>query len=248
MDFFTVLFWIAFFIVFWFGFRNIIVIITGSSQSGKLKHGQRLCHIISLVIYWVACLFSLLYHSFLPLIIGIVIEQLFRRTIIRSGNKAYRREFEMIIAVRTDNITKLKNLIEQGADINFHDSRMEDVTALHEASRKGNVEILRYLLQNGADIHSKNNNGFTPLHVAAFCGENMTINALIENGADVNMKAKDNITPLHVAAVSGNLDTVELLINNGADLLAYSSKDGATPEDFARRGGHQNVANFLSKK
>jgi len=248
MDFFTVLFWIAFVIVFWLGFRNIIVIISGSSQSGRLKPGQRLCHIISLIIYWLACLFSLLYHSFLPFIFGVVIELLLRRSIIRSGNKAYRLEFEMILAVRTNNINKVNNLIEQGADINFHDSRMEGVTALHEASRKGNVEILNFLLQNGADIHSMNHNGFTPLHIAAYCGENMTVSTLIKNGADVNAKAKENLTPLHTAAVRGNIDTVELLINNGADPLAYSSKDNATPIDFAKREGHQDVVNLLSKK
>ena len=247
MDFINVLFWIAFVIVFWLGFRNVIAILIGSSQSGPLKTGQRLCHGISLVIYWAACLFALLYHSFLPFIIGVVIEQIFRRSVIRSGDKAHLREFEMLLAVRTDNISEVKNSIEQGADINFHDSRMEGVTALHEASRKGNVEIVKYLLQNGADINSKNHMGLTPLHIAAFCGENSLVTTLIENGADVNAEAKDNLTPLHSAAVGGNLDTVELLLNNGAEPRAGSSKDGSTPEDFARREGHQAVIDLLSE-
>lgn len=247
MDFVNVLFLMAFVIVFWFGIRNIITIITGSSRSGPLKSGQRLYHGISLVIYWATCFFALLHHSFLLLLIGVFIAQLFRFLIIRSGNKANLREFEMLLAVRTDNINDLKNFIEQGANINFQDSRMEGVTALHEASRKGNVEILIYLLQNGADINSKNHKGFTPLHVAAFSGEILVINALIKNGANVNVKAKDNITPLHVAAVKGNIETVKLLIDNGAELRANSSKDGLTPEDFARREGYQSIVDLLSK-
>jgi hypothetical protein len=247
MDIVTVLFWIAFVITFWFGFRNIIAIITGRSLSGPLKPGQRLCHGISLCIYWVACLLALIYRSFLPFIIGFVIEQLFRRWIIRAGDKAHLPEYNMLLAVQNDSISEIKNLIDQGADVNFHFSRLEGATILHEASRKGRVEILRYLLQNGADVNSKNYNGLTPLHVAAFCGENMVVNALIENGAEVNVKAKDNITPLHSAAVKGNLDTVEVLISNGADVQASSSKDGSTPEDFARREGHQSVVDLLSR-
>nr|MBC8416094.1 ankyrin repeat domain-containing protein [Candidatus Cloacimonadota bacterium] len=62
-----------------------------------------------------------------------------------------------------------------------------------------------------------------------------------------NVKAKDNITPLHSAAVKGNLDTVEVLISNGADVQASSSKDGSTPEDFARREGNQSVVDLLSR-
>lgn len=85
MDFVTILFWISFVIIFWFGVRNVIVIIIGSSQTGPLKPGQRLCHGTSLFIYWAACLLALLYHSFWPLIISVVIEQLLRRSIIRSG-------------------------------------------------------------------------------------------------------------------------------------------------------------------
>lgn len=246
MNFITVVFWIAFVIVFWFGFRNIISIFVGSSQSGPLKPGQRLCHGISVLIYWAACSFALLYHSFLPLIVGVVIEKLFRRSIIRSGDKVYQRELEMLLAVRTNNISELKNLIEQGANINFQDSRMEGVTALHEASRKGNVEMVRYLLQNGADINSKNYKGFTALHVAAWCGENVVAKTLIEKGADVNEKAKDNITALHAAAVEGNLETVKLLISYGAEVHSRSLKDGSTPKDFALREGHQNVVNLLS--
>lgn len=90
MDFITILFWISFVIVFWFGFRNIIAIIRGVDQMGPLKPGQRLCHGTSLLIFWAACLFALLCHSFLPLGIGVVIEKLFRWSIIRSGEKVKR--------------------------------------------------------------------------------------------------------------------------------------------------------------
>ncbi len=243
----SILFWAAIIIVAWLGLRNLISIIIGHSQTGPLKQGQRLCCVTSLIMYWGACTFAIYYRIWWPLAVGLIVELLFRKSVIRSGDIVYKREIEMLFAVRTDNIYELMNLIEQGSNINWQDSRMEGVTALHEASRKGNIEIVRYLLQKGADIHLKNYNGLSPLHIAAYCGENEIVRTLIAAGADVNAKAKDNITPLHTAASMGHADIVEFLINSGAEAHAKSSKDGSTPEDFATREGHQDVSELLSR-
>lgn len=229
------------------GLRNLITIFIGSSQTGPLKSGQRLCHATSLLLYWGACGFAIYYSIWWPLALGIIVELLFRKSVIRSGDKVYEREIEMLFAVRTNNINELMNLVEQGVDINWQDSRVEGVTALHEAAQKGNIEIVRYLLQNSADINSKNHNGLSPLHIAAYCGENNIVDTLIAAGAEVNIQAKDNVTPLHAAASMGRQDTVELLINHGAEVHARSSKDALTPQDFAIREGHQDVADFLSR-
>lgn len=247
MDLISILFWIAVVIVAWLGLRHVITILIGWSQTGPLKRGQHLCHATSLLLYWGACGFAVYYRIWWPLAVGLIVEVLFRKSVIRSGDIVYEREIEMLFAVRTDNICELMNLIEQGANINWQDSRMEGATALHEASRKGNIEIVRYLLQKGSDIHLKNYNGLSALHVAAYCGENEIVRALIAAGADVNAKAKDNITPLHAAASMGSGETVELLINSGAEAHARSSKDGSTPQNFAIREGHQDVSELLSR-
>jgi len=247
MDLISILFWIAVVIVAWLGLRNVITILIGSSQTGPLKHGQHLCHATSLLLYWGSCGFAIYYRIWWPLAVGLIVELLFRKSVIRTGDIVYKREIEMLFAVRTDNIYEFMNLVELGANINWQDSRMEGVTALHEASRKGNVEIVRYLLQKGSDVHLKTYNGLFPLHVAAYCGENEIVRVLIAAGADVNAKAKDNITPLHTAASRGHADTVKLLINSGAEAHARSSKDGSTPEDFATREEHQDVSELLSR-
>jgi len=247
MDIKTIIFWIAVVIVAWLGLRHLIAIIIGVSSTGPLKSGQRLCHATSLLLLCGGCIAAIYYRIWWPLAVGLIVELLFRKSVIRSGDIVYKREIEMLFAVRTDNIYELMNLMEQGANINWQDSRMEGVSALHEASRNGNIEIVRYLLQKGSDIQLKNYNGLSPLHVAAYCGENEIVRALIAVGADVNAKAKDNITPLHTAASMGHADTVELLINSGAAAHARSSKDGSTPEDFATREGHQDVSELLSR-
>lgn len=83
-----------------------------------------------------------------------------------------------------------------------------------------NTELIRLLIQHGAQINSQNNNGFTALHFAA----NATIaEYLINQGATVNAPSIDKITPLHMAASRSLLDVALYLIENGAEINALDS-------------------------
>ena len=81
----STLFWIGITIVAWLGLRNLISILIGSSQTGSLKPGQRLCHVTSIILYWGACVFSVLYRLWWPLAVGVILELIFRKSVIRSG-------------------------------------------------------------------------------------------------------------------------------------------------------------------
>ncbi len=84
----TALFWIGVTIVAWLGLRDLISILIGSSQTGPIKPGQRLCHATSLLLYWGACVFAVLYRLWWPLAVGVILELAFRKSVIRSGEKA----------------------------------------------------------------------------------------------------------------------------------------------------------------
>jgi len=82
----TILFWLTIVIIAWFGIvRNIITIVIGFSQEGKLKSGQRLYHIISLLIYAGTLALAIKNQVWYPLIIGIILEYTFRIIIRKSG-------------------------------------------------------------------------------------------------------------------------------------------------------------------
>jgi len=87
MDLITILFWLAVVTVAWLGLRNLITVFIGSSRTGPLKPGQRLCHATALILYWGACIIAIYAHSWLPLIIGVVIAFVFRQSVIRSGEQ-----------------------------------------------------------------------------------------------------------------------------------------------------------------
>ena len=66
---------------------------------------------------------------------------------------------------------------------------------LHEAARKGNVEIVKMLLKEGADVNARDKYGRTALYVAAWRGHVEIVKMLLKEGADVNAADNDGNTP-----------------------------------------------------
>ena len=113
--------------------------------------------------------------------------------------------------------------------------------ALRNAKKDGkivrfNLDVLQYLVDQGADVNAKDNMGRTPLHdKAAYDADFDMMKCLVENGADVNAKTDKNATPLHFAADNGYHSSIHflgLLIENGADVNVKTS-DGRIPLDVA---------------
>ena len=61
---------------------------------------------------------------------------------------------------------------------------------IHEYSPEQTVELVKLLLENGADIKAANDHGITSLHGAGFKGANHVVQLLVDRGAD--LAAKDN--------------------------------------------------------
>ena len=57
-------------------------------------------------------------------------------------------------------------------------------TLLHVAAEKGHLEILEFLIQNGVNPNSKNNDDETAMHKAARNGFSNIVQFLLENGGD----------------------------------------------------------------
>ena len=62
--------------------------------------------------------------------------------------------------------------------------------ALHKAASRGDHETITTLLADGADLHARDNDGWTPLHSAAWKGHREAITALLDAHADLH--ARDN--------------------------------------------------------
>jgi ankyrin repeat protein len=124
-------------------------------------------------------------------------------------------------------------------------------TLMHLAPWAGQPDTTRLLLDRGADLGVVGNNGLRnqPLNaaVAGPNGETRTdcVRLLLEAGADPNNRQVNGNTPLHSAAHMGDTATVEALLAYGAD-AGRRSDDGKSAADYARAGGHDELAKGLA--
>jgi ankyrin repeat protein len=122
------------------------------------------------------------------------------------------------------NFEVVQKLIEYDAHIDARDER--GWTPLYWASPGHNFKydsVPRLLLDRGADVNSRANDGFTPLHRASAYGAPEVVRLLLEHGADVEAVNVDGKTALQVVGESryevdqGRCDEItRLLVERGA--------------------------------
>ena len=104
-------------------------------------------------------------------------------------------------------------------------------TPLHAATDAGHVDMVRLLLDRGANVGAKLRNGQTALHAAASKGRADLIALLLDRGAQVNAPDRTRATPLHHAVQGYSSDVpghVTVLIERGAAVDARD-EEGRTP-------------------
>jgi hypothetical protein len=110
------------------------------------------------------------------------------------------------------------------------------LSPLFTASLKGEVNRVKSLMKNGADVNERTKKGgATALHAAATVGEVEVIRLLNENGADIDAQISETgYTALMIAVSFGHAEAVQMLVDNGANLNA-TNKDGMTAIALARK-------------
>lgn len=106
-------------------------------------------------------------------------------------------------------------------------------TPLFYASQKGARDIVKLLVENGADVNLANNHSSTPLHIVSQSGNKEIVAVLLENGADINGTDKEGKTPLIYSLADGRTEFTKFLLSKGADKnikdnAGYSALDYAT--------------------
>ena len=96
------------------------------------------------------------------------------------------------------------------------------------------LEVVKLLLDNGADITARNKGGFTPITYAAYSTMYpRVIELLVQYGADPNDTGDADFSPLHVAGMfNPNPLIAEALLQQGAN-LEFRNKSGETPMHLA---------------
>jgi ankyrin repeat protein len=104
-------------------------------------------------------------------------------------------------------------------------------TPLHVVARRGHTQLVKPLLDAGAEIGARNAQHETPLHqaVARPSSDTQLVESLLDAGAEIGARNAQHETPLHLAVCYGFLDAVKVLIKRGADVNAISTSVRGAP-------------------
>lgn len=113
-------------------------------------------------------------------------------------------------AISYNDAAKAAEALDAGALVNYWKSTSY-LSPLHEASVGDRAQIVRLLLDKGADVNAQDQCGNSPLHHAAHSGSINTICALLDGGADTNVVNDDAQIPIDVARKRHRPDVIALL-------------------------------------
>jgi ankyrin repeat protein len=146
-------------------------------------------------------------------------------------------EAKLRLAACGGDITKAKNLLKRGMNVNATDvlgnSALTYVEGCKGHDDPTRVQLVELLIAKGAAVNFPDRDGCTALMYAARNGDTQAVNALLRNGASVNIADKEGETALMKAAASScNEETVRALLSAGADLTARDHKGRSALDSF----------------
>ena len=119
----------------------------------------------------------------------------------------------------------------------------KQISIVH-AAKFGEIDIVQFLIDRGANMSVTGIRGWLPLHQATTEGELAVVQLFIDRGANLSSANECGWTPLHLASVGGHQAVARLLIAAGAN-PSTADNYGMTPLHYACREGHQAVALLL---
>ena len=150
------------------------------------------------------------------------------------------------IAATNGHLETTQLLLRNGGNLNSRD--IEDFLPLHRAAEMGHTDVVKfilhnggsiatrtgdgqtllhlatclelvsYLIQNGADVNARDHRRLTPLQVAAERGQIDTVKYLLSQGANINLRDRFGCSALYDALKGGHTATADVLIKRGCEL------------------------------
>lgn len=180
----------------------------------------------------------------------------------------------LYLAVQRGDINQIERHIAWGSDIN--ELNKDGLRPLHVASIRGQLVVVRLLLNNSADPNALDSTGLAPVTTALLHGRariaellkqkgadidaNKLLMQLVSHkasdrdvmsllliwGADINHTSQKGQAPLEVAITQSDLKMVKLLIRSGADVNAPNQNE-QTPLELAQPTNDQDIIRILLK-
>jgi hypothetical protein len=156
----------------------------------------------------------------------------------------------LLEAVSAGDLDGVKRAVSSDMDLDvlFGDSDGGDgETVLHRVAEAGNVEIVEYLLANGASVDSLDRTQFgpsSPLHSAARESQPRIVDILVDHGADIHARGDQGKAVIHQVLFGHSLsfgssvrpeqiETIKVLLDRGHNIDSFCLEAGGTVVSLA---------------
>ncbi len=132
--------------------------------------------------------------------------------------RCWDRQEAFVYAAYYGDLAKMKALFAEGVDINASTGAEGHEThpSLILAAGEGHLDVVKFLLDNGADVNVRGRDGYTSLMSAAWSGHKEIVKLLIGKGADVNAITSERGSVLAIASAKPHPEVIEILKQAGA--------------------------------
>ncbi|CAH2096696.1 unnamed protein product [Euphydryas editha] len=122
------------------------------------------------------------------------------------------------MAVQCGYLKQVQQMLEERPTLVSVVNAHNGYTPLATAARKGDVNMVRYLLSSNADIEQPSSTGQTPLHLAVLSGHTAVADLLLEKGANFQARDFNRLRVEHYAVDSCRLEVVKYVFEKGGDV------------------------------
>ncbi|KAF4528779.1 hypothetical protein B566_EDAN017111 [Ephemera danica] len=170
------------------------------------------------------------------------------------------KEYLFIETCRKGDTELAKKMLDEGIDVDTKSGSWMGHTALHWASKNGDIDMIKLLLDHGAQMEIRSEEEVDALQYATFGGHIDAIELLLDRGADIHSRdATDGSTPLHQKEYlfietcrKGDTELAKKMLDEGIDVDTKSgSWMGHTALHWASKNGDIDmikVAVYLLKR
>ncbi len=128
-------------------------------------------------------------------------------------------------AIIKNKVQDAQHALDAGVDVNLRFPG-DCLTALSIAAYEGNINMVKLLLDYGADLEIKDNFGHTALENATHEGHTKIVKLLVAHGAQINSET------VMAAIVSRKIEIIQFLFDHGANLNAHEFANALTKASF----------------
>ncbi|MFC1724439.1 ankyrin repeat domain-containing protein [candidate division KSB1 bacterium] len=149
-------------------------------------------------------------------------------------------------AAKNGKLDEVKKLLMNDPDLLNNRDRMNK-TALHIACENGHTELVKFLVEKGANVNITDYDFKKPLLWAAEKGHREILDILLNNNADKSATDINGKSAVHLAVENGFTDLVEWLLSNGFDLNSRALHDVTLLHSAAMSGQNNMVRRLIEK-